>query len=119
MKREKNSILLKGLGVSSGIIIGKAYLIERGKIEPAGYCHIDSRATENEIDRFKAALEESHDQIARIKKKLESDGHGKDHIAIIDSHLMIFQDQMLIDDTIKVIRWESIMAICSLAWRRI
>ncbi len=110
MGKEKNSILLKGLGVSGGIVIAKAYLIERGKIEPAGYCHIDSRATENEIDRFTAALQESHDQISRIKTKLETDGHGKDHIAIIDSHLMIFQDQMLIDDTIKVIREEKINA---------
>lgn len=106
----KQVTLMKGIGVSSGIIIGKAYLLERGIVEPAYYCYLDKSETESEIERFKQALKESRDQLARIKKKMEADGRGKEHIRIIDAHLMILRDQMLINDTVKVIKEERVNA---------
>lgn len=107
---KKQVILMKGIGVSSGIVIGKAYLLERGAVEPAQYCYLDSSETENEIERFKNALKESRDQLTRIKRKMEQDGKGKEHIRIIDAHLMILKDQMLINDTVKVIKDERVNA---------
>jgi len=101
---------MKGIGVSSGIIIGEAYLLERGAVEPAQYCYLDEREAEGEIERFKNALKESRDQLNRIKKKMEEDRRGKEHIRIIDAHLMILKDNMLINDTIKVIKDEKVNA---------
>ncbi len=101
---------MKGIGVSSGIAVGKAYLLERGVIEPAQYCYIEKSEAENEIERFKNALKESRDQLLRIKKKMEEDKRGKEHIRIIDAHLMILKDHMLINDTIRVIEEEKINA---------
>ncbi len=105
---KKQVVLMKGIGVSSGIAVGKAYLLERGAIEPAQYCSIDRSEAENEIERFKKALKESRDQLLRIKKMMEEDKRGKEHIRIIDAHLMILKDNMLINDTIKIIREEKI-----------
>ncbi len=99
---------MKGIGVSSGIVIGKAYLLERRAVEPAHYCYIDKADAEKEIERFKNALKESREQLTRIKKKMEEDKRGKEHIRIIDAHLMILKDHMLINDTIKIIREEKI-----------
>ncbi len=107
---KKQVVLMKGIGVSSGIAVGKAYLLERGAIEPAQYCSIDRSEAENEIERFKKALKESRDQLLRIKKMMEEDKRGKEHIRIIDAHLMILKDNMLINDTIKIIREEKINA---------
>jgi len=107
---KKQVILMKGIGVSSGIAIGKAYLLERGIVEPAQYCYIDKSEAEGEIERFKNALKESRDQLLRIKKKMEEDKRGKEHIRIIDAHLMILKDHMLINDTIRIIREEKINA---------
>jgi len=53
---KKQVVLMKGIGVSSGIAVGKAYLLERGAIEPAQYCSIDRSEAENEIERFKKAF---------------------------------------------------------------
>lgn len=107
---KKQVILMKGIGVSSGIAIGRAYLLERGAVEPAQYCYIDKSEAEQEIERFKNALKESRDQLQRIKKKMEEDKRGKEHIRIIDAHLMILKDHMLINDTISIIREEKINA---------
>jgi phosphotransferase system enzyme I (PtsI) len=101
---KKQVVLMKGIGVSSGIVIGQAYLVERGAVEPAHYCYLDSREADSEIERFKNALKESRDQLTRIKKKMEDDKRGKEHIRIIDAHLMILKDNMLINDTVKVIK---------------
>ncbi|MDP2688611.1 MAG: phosphoenolpyruvate--protein phosphotransferase [Deltaproteobacteria bacterium] len=107
---KKQVILMKGIGVSSGIVIGKAHIMERGAIEPSQYCYLDVSETEKEIERFNAAIKASRDQLLRVKKKMEQDGKGKEHIRIIDAHLMILKDNMLINDTIKVIREERVNA---------
>ncbi len=107
---KKQVVLMKGIGVSSGIVIGQAYLVERGAVEPAQYCYLDSREADSEIERFKNALKESRDQLTRIKKKMEEDKRGKEHIRIIDAHLMILKDNMLINDTVKVIKEEKVNA---------
>ncbi|MBI5468866.1 MAG: phosphoenolpyruvate--protein phosphotransferase [Deltaproteobacteria bacterium] len=107
---KKQVVLMKGIGVSSGIVIGQAYLVERGAVEPSQYCYLDSREADSEIERFKNALKESRDQLTRIKKKMEEDRRGKEHIRIIDAHLMILKDNMLINDTVKVIKEEKVNA---------
>lgn len=107
---KKQVILMKGIGVSSGIVIGRAYLMERGAIEPAQFCYLDSSETDREIERFKNALKVSREQLLRIKKKMEEDRRGKEHIRIIDAHLMILKDNMLINDTVKVIKGERVNA---------
>ena len=107
---KKQVVLMKGIGVSSGIVIGQAYIMERGIIEPSQYCYLEASETEKEIERFEQAVQLSRDQLLRIKKKMEKDGRGKEHILIIDAHLMILQDNMLINDTIKVIKKERVNA---------
>ena len=106
----KQVVLMKGIGVSSGIVIGQVYVLERGKVEPAQFCYLDASETESEIERFKNAMRASRDQLMRIKQRMEKDGKGKEHIRIIDAHLMILKDNMLINDTVKVIREQKVNA---------
>ena len=108
---KKQTILLKGIAVSAGIVIGKVVLIEKDRIEPAHFCYLNATEAEVEIERFKNALKESRDQLTRIKKKMEEDDRrGKEHIRIIDAHLMILKDTMLINDTIGVIKEQKVNA---------
>ena len=109
-EQRKQVVLMKGIGVSSGIVIGQVYVLERGKIEPAQFCYLDASETESEIERFKNAMRASRDQLMRIKQRMEKDGKGKEHIRIIDAHLMILKDNMLINDTVKVIREQKVNA---------
>ena len=97
-------VLMRGIGVSSGIVIGKAHLIDRAGVDTAQFCHIDDSAVDAELKRFRDALTESRGQLRRIKKRLSKEGRGKEHIGIVDAHEMILKDQMLIHDTQKHIK---------------
>ena len=55
VESRKQVVLMKGIGVSSGIVIGKACLMETGVIEPAHYCYLDASDIEGEIKRFEKA----------------------------------------------------------------
>ena len=107
---KKQVILMKGIGVSAGIVIGRVYVLERGVVEPAQFCYVDPGQTDAEIERLKAAFKESREQLSRIRKKMEDDRLGKEHIRIIDAHLMILKDNMIINDTVKVIKKERVGA---------
>ncbi len=107
---KKEVILMRGIGVSSGIVIGKAYLVKTKGVEPVHFCYLDPSAVEAEVSRFKDAVKVSMEQLNKIKRTLAKEGRGKEHIAIIDAHMMILQDQMLINDTIEVIRKDRVNA---------
>ncbi len=101
---KKEVVLARGIGVSSGIVIGRVYLVNTSGVEASKFCHLDESAVSEEIKRFKDALSESKKQLARIKKKLSMEGRGKDHLGIIDAHELILKDQMLIHDTLRLIK---------------
>ena len=55
------------------------------------------------MKRFLKAIQESRDQLIEIKEKI-LDPEVRRHSFILDVHLMILDDQMLIQDTIDTIR---------------
>jgi phosphotransferase system enzyme I (PtsI) len=99
----KKTFVLKGIGVSPGIVIGKAYLFDRLDSQISVYKLDDCSLIPPEIDRFRNALQESEKQLLEIKKKL---GHLKvtEPHYIIDVHLMILKDRKLVNRTIQYIR---------------
>ncbi len=108
--KKKHTGFIKGIGVSPGIVVSKAYVIKRGVESDVQYCHLDSEHSLVEISRFKGALEQSRLQLQRVRQKMEEAGREKEHISIIDAHLMILKDNMLIKDTIKTIKEDRINA---------
>ena len=100
---------MRGIGVSSGIVIGKAYVVDR-RTDAVQFCHLDPSQAHSEVKRFTGAVSESKKQLRRITRMLTKEGRGKEHIGIIDAHLMILKDQMLINDTIKLIKQERMNA---------
>lgn len=99
MAKKRENITLKGLGVSSGVSIGRAHVIERGRVEVEER-PIKSNQVEKEINRLKKAVEQSKGQLLKVKEKLLKEG-AKEHIYILDAHLLILEDRMLIDDTMR------------------
>ena len=100
---------MRGIGVSSGIVIGKAYVVDR-RTDAVQFCHLDPSQAHSEVKRFTGAVSESKKQLRRITRMLTKEGRGKEHIGIIDAHLMILKDQMLINDTIRLIKQERMNA---------
>jgi phosphotransferase system enzyme I (PtsI) len=99
---------LQGIGASPGILIGKAYLIERSKVRlPQKGIHPGQ--VEEEVKRFLRAMQESRNQLMEIKERI-LDPEVRRHSFILDVHSMILDDQMLIQDTVDIIRKKKVNA---------
>lgn len=98
--------MLKGTAASSGVAIGKALVIGE-----ANQSIIKKRIDniQEELDRFKSALQLSKEQVSRIKeataKKL-----GEDKAQIFDAHLMMLEDPEINDGIESKIKDEGINA---------
>ena len=99
---------IQGIGASPGIIIGKAYLIERLKVR-LPQKQINPEQVEEEVQRFFNAIQESRNQLTEIKEKI-LDTEVRKHSFILDVHLMILDDEMLLQDTVDKIRKEKVNA---------
>ena len=105
---QQTNKFIHGIGASSGIVIGRAFLIERFKVR-LPQKRIDSEQVEEEVRRFLGAIQESREQLIEIKEKI-LDPEVRRHSFILDVYLMILDDQMLIDDTIEMIRKKKVNA---------
>ena len=103
MKRElKKTQFIKGIGVTPGIVIAKAYLVDRGKIEAPARV-LPEFQVHQEVARFQDAVEESRKQLRMAKEKLlREDAAGPAYI--LDTHLLLLEDKKLIESTVETIK---------------
>lgn len=99
--------IFMGVGASPGIVIGRAYLIDRRKLVVAGR-RIEETSIKEEVSRFKKAVEVSKSQLEDLRKRF-SKGIGRSHLYILDTHIMLLDDKMLVDGTVKRIK-ESLLS---------
>jgi phosphotransferase system enzyme I (PtsI) len=100
----KETYVIKGIGVSPGIVIGKAYLFDRLDAQVPFYKLSDPNLIVDEIRRFQNALQESEKQLLELKGRLSDLGGGMDPLYIIDVHIMILKDRKFVDQTIQNIK---------------
>ncbi|MBU1183774.1 MAG: phosphoenolpyruvate--protein phosphotransferase [Proteobacteria bacterium] len=106
----KETTVMKGIGVSPGVVIGKAYLFDRRDAQVPLYKLNDPSLIAGEIRRFRKALRESEKQLIELKNQLSDLGGGMQPLYIIDIHIMILRDRKFIDRTIRNIREMSVNA---------
>ncbi len=109
---EKN-YLLKGIVASPGIAIGKVFLVDRDHLELSHYNLTTDEEIDFEIERFKKAVEESRAQLLSAKKDV-SKKKFKEAQYIIDTHILLLQDKVLMDNIIKTIKQEKVDAALAL-----
>ncbi|KMP11295.1 phosphoenolpyruvate-protein phosphotransferase [Candidatus Nitromaritima sp. SCGC AAA799-C22] len=99
--------MYRGIAVSKGIAIGKAYILDRSK-----FCIIKQKlsqeAVEPEIERFRAAIEKTKLQMQETKKRATK--VAEKYAIILDTYTLLLEDDILVSDTIKRIRDERINA---------
>jgi phosphotransferase system enzyme I (PtsI) len=101
-RESKKTQFIKGIGVTPQIITGKAYLVDRGKIEAPARV-LPENQVPWEIERFRDAVEESKKQLRSAKEKLlHEDAVGPAYI--LDAHLLLLEDKNLIDTTVETIK---------------
>jgi phosphotransferase system enzyme I (PtsI) len=99
---------IKGIAVSSGIIIGKARLVDRSRVKILYQYLITGDQLNRQVERFKEAIRATEEQLTILKKRMPE--QVNQHGFILDSCLMMLKDSMLNEATIQKILNEKINA---------
>jgi phosphotransferase system enzyme I (PtsI) len=103
----------KGIGVSPGIVIGKAAPLERHRTSFIPR-RISAEQVSSEVKRFETAIEQSKGQLEEIKQRIVEKGFEQ-HTYILDVHLKLMEDRMLRDETIRTIKEQLVNTEAALA----
>ena len=87
------AVQLTGIGVSRGIAIGKAHVLQRGELEVLEYA-IPHEHLDNEVARFRRALDVARGQLSAIRSRIPPDTRA-DIVEFIDTHLLMLEDSTL------------------------
>jgi len=102
--------ILHGVPASAGIAIGEAVLIDMKKIERYPRLKIPEDRVEDELLRFDEAVALSQRQIREAIGTLESHRVVKEHVLILETHLLMLRDPALVDRVRALITSERINA---------
>ena len=93
--------MLKGIALSKGVAIGKAYLLDSSK-----FCilkqKLDSDEVEAEVKRFRQAIELSKQQMQEIKQRASK--VADKYAVILDTYSLLLEDEVIVNDTIENIK---------------
>ena len=95
-------LTLHGTGVSSGIAIGKAYVLHRERPQVPEYV-LPRQQLDNEIERFRRAVETARQQLSLIRDQIPRSAPAE-IASIMDTHLLILQDKMIGEAPAELIR---------------
>jgi phosphoenolpyruvate-protein phosphotransferase (PTS system enzyme I) len=99
---------LKGTGVSPGIAVGQALLVDHD-VAPVFRLLVPPEDIEAEVVRLTHAIEASAGQLQAIKDRMSREV-GVPHAYIFDAHLLMLEDPLLRDRAVAVIREENVNA---------
>jgi phosphotransferase system enzyme I (PtsI) len=109
----KQEMVRFGISAAPGIVIGPAFVLDTEEDLSVPRTRITADKVEDEVARFKQALEVTRGELLQIKANL-ADRMGEDHARIFDAHMMILDDVMVIEDTEALIRTEGYNAAWAL-----
>lgn len=98
----QKTLSLQGIGASPGIAIGRAYLLEHEDVSVIEERLIRPEEIGAEINRFKQAVKKAQEDLRQIIEDVPEE--YRDHVYILDSHMMLLKDRMIFDGTIDQIK---------------
>ncbi|MBN1363618.1 MAG: phosphoenolpyruvate--protein phosphotransferase [Syntrophaceae bacterium] len=103
------TLVLKGVGVSPGIAIGRCCRFDPLDSKISFYKLKDESLIPDEVLRFKKALKESEHQLQDIQKNLRK-AKITEPVYVIDVHILILRDKIFANRTINYIRESGVNA---------
>jgi phosphoenolpyruvate-protein phosphotransferase (PTS system enzyme I) len=104
------SFILSGIGVSRGIAIGKAHVLQQDALE-VRELHIAADEVEQEVRRYEQAVDVASQQLRAIRDQIP-EATRKDIVDFIDTHLLMLQDSTLVQVPAQSIREQQ----CNAEW---
>lgn len=102
MKRTQEEILLKGSSISPGIAIGSLFFC-RLTTAPIVERAIHTNEIETELQRYRSAIKQARENLESLKYLLKK-GQIEENTAILEAHLQLLQDPVIVDDIENEIR---------------
>ncbi len=102
------NLALQGIAGSPGIAIGKAYRVEHEGVDVVEKRFVDSKDVPAEVKRFKEAVKKAQEKLKQVIDDVPKE--FRDHVYILDAHMMLLKDKMLYDGTIAHIQREKVNA---------
>jgi phosphotransferase system enzyme I (PtsI) len=103
----------KGVGVSPGIAIGRAVIVEK-RVAQVYRIPIREEEVESEVRRFNESLDKTREELLELKQKV-SRSMGDEYAQIFEAHAMIVSDASFVDKVTQKIEEEQVNAEWALA----
>jgi phosphotransferase system enzyme I (PtsI) len=100
--------VFRGIGVSAGIAVGKAVVVEvrRPRVKRE---FLDPARVPLEASRLRQALETSRRQILEIQERIAGEV-GPQYARIFDAHLLILEDRWMVEEALALIQRQGVNA---------
>ncbi|MCY4339552.1 MAG: phosphoenolpyruvate--protein phosphotransferase [Gammaproteobacteria bacterium] len=96
------TLSLHGMGVSRGIAIGRAHIIERDRLDIPEY-HVDKDQIASETQRLISAVDQAKQQLRAIRDHIPA-AAAPDIAPFINTHLLMLDDAVLTQEPLRLIR---------------
>ena len=87
----------RGIGASAGIAIGQVRITDRRRVTVTEIS-VPVEQIPAELLRLARAIEGAKGELASLKDQL-AETHGPEHLCVVDAHLMLLDDSMLVGET--------------------
>ena len=104
--------IIHGSGASPGIVVGKVMVLRR-MTRRAGWYNLARTKIDAEVKRFEKAIAQAEKELVTLRNQFAED--LSDAFSIIDSHILMVRDRMIVERTIDLIRTKRINAEWALA----
>ncbi|MGA2052010.1 MAG: phosphoenolpyruvate--protein phosphotransferase [Opitutales bacterium] len=95
----KPEIVLQGVAASPGVAHGEAFVFLQKELEIPVY-QVEAKQRKAEIARFEGAIALTRAQIGKLRAEV-AERLGEQEAQIFDAHLLVLEDNALIDETIS------------------
>ncbi len=104
---EREPEALYGISGSPGIVVGRVVVLRPRSDDLICY-RLKPDAADTETERFQQAVNRAGRELQELRRQFQDD--LSDTVSIIDSHIRMLQDRMILDQTVNLIRQKKINA---------
>src|SRR5512137_927426 len=100
--------VFRGIGVSPGVAIGRALVVEARRPHAKREV-LDAARVPTEVARLRKALDDARHQIQEVQGRIAKEV-GAQYARIFDAHLLILEDRLVAEEAIAYIQTERVNA---------